>query len=97
MITRRNPDPAFPGTLAADQALDLPTALRAHTVQPARAMGLAGDTGMLRAGLSADFVALDRHLFVALDRHLFQIPADQIHRTRVLRTWFAGELVHEAA
>jgi predicted amidohydrolase YtcJ len=89
MITRRNPDPAFPGTLAADQALDLPTALRAHTVQPARAMGLAGDTGMLRAGLSADFVALDRHLF--------QIPADQIHRTRVLRTWFAGELVHEAA
>jgi predicted amidohydrolase YtcJ len=89
MITRRNPDPAFPGALAPDQALDLPTALRAHTVQPARAMGLAGDTGMLRAGLSADFVALDRHLF--------QIPTDQIHRTRVLRTWFAGELVHEAA
>jgi len=89
MITRRNPDPAFPGTLAADQALDLPTALRAHTVQPARAIGLAGETGMLRAGLSADFIALDRHLF--------QIPVDQVHRTRVLRTWFAGELVHEAA
>ena len=88
MITRRNPDPAFPGELAADQALDLPTALRAHTVQSARAMGLANETGMLRPGLSADFIAVDRNLF--------QTPVDQIHRTRVLRTWFAGSLVYEA-
>lgn len=53
MITRRNPDPAFPGVLAADQALDLPTALAAHTVNPARAMGLHQETGRIEPGLSA--------------------------------------------
>ena len=88
MVTRRNPDPAFPGELAADQALELPTALRAHTVEPARAMGLAAETGMLRPGLSADFIALDRNLF--------EIPAHQLHQTRVLRTWFAGNPVFQA-
>jgi hypothetical protein len=89
MITRRNPDPAFPGTLAPDQALDLPTALATHTVHPARAMGLQDETGRLAPGLSADFVVLDRNLF--------DIPVDRIHDTQVRQTWFAGRLVHDAA
>ncbi|HEX4250243.1 MAG TPA: amidohydrolase, partial [Pseudonocardia sp.] len=88
MVTRRNPDPAFPGTLAPDQAVDLPTALRAHTVNPARAIGLGEETGQLRAGLSADFIAIDQHLL--------DIPVDQIHRTQVRQTWFAGALVYES-
>jgi predicted amidohydrolase YtcJ len=86
MITRRNPDPAFPGTLAAEQALDLPTAIAAHTSNPARAMGLHQETGRLAPGLSADFVVLDRDLF--------DIPVEQIHETSVRQTWFAGRLVH---
>jgi predicted amidohydrolase YtcJ len=89
MITRRNPDPAFPGVLNADQAVDLPTALRAYTVNAARAMGLAAHTGALRAGLSADFIAIDQHLF--------NVPVERIHRTRVRQTWFAGRLVHEGS
>jgi hypothetical protein len=88
MITRRNPDPAFPGTLAADQALDLPTALAAHTTHPARAMGLHHETGRLEPGLSADFVVLDRNLFGG--------NVEQIHETQVRQTWFAGRLVHDA-
>jgi predicted amidohydrolase YtcJ len=88
MVTRRNPDPAFPGVLNADQAVDLPTAVRAHTVNPARAMGLAAHTGALRAGLSADFIAVDQHLF--------DVPVERIHRTRVRQTWFAGRLVYES-
>jgi predicted amidohydrolase YtcJ len=88
MITRRNPDPAYPGTLAADQALDLTTALEAHTVNAAQAIGLSQETGQLRAGLSADFIMLDRNLY--------RIPAEQIHNTRIQQTWFAGRLVHEA-
>ena len=87
MLTRRNPDPAFPGVLNADQAVDLPTALRAHTVNPARAMGLAAHTGALRAGLSADFIAIDQHLF--------NVPVERIHHTQVRETWFAGQLVYE--
>jgi predicted amidohydrolase YtcJ len=88
MVTRRNPDPAFPGTLAPDQAVDLPTALRAHTVNPARAMGLGDQTGQLRPGLAADFITIDQPLL--------DIPVDQIHRTQVRQTWFGGTLVYEA-
>jgi predicted amidohydrolase YtcJ len=88
MVTRRNPDPAFPGVLAGDQALDLPTALAAHTVNPARAMGLQQEIGRIEPGMSADFVILDRNLFT--------VPVERIHDTRVRQTWFAGRLVHDA-
>jgi predicted amidohydrolase YtcJ len=87
MVTRRNPHPRFPGALNPDQALDMITALRAHTVNPARAMGLAAHTGALRPGLSADFIAVDQNLY--------DVPIHRIHRTRVQQTWFAGRLVHE--
>jgi predicted amidohydrolase YtcJ len=87
MVTRRSPDPAFPGVLAKDQALDLDTAVRAHTVNAAEAMGLGGQIGQLSPGRSADFVVLDRHIF--------DIPVEQIHATQVRQTWFAGRLVHE--
>jgi hypothetical protein len=63
MVTRRSPDPAFPGSLAADQALDLDTALRVHTVNAAQATGLAQQTGHLSPGMSADFILLDRNVF----------------------------------
>ncbi|HEX3514132.1 MAG TPA: amidohydrolase, partial [Trebonia sp.] len=56
MVTRRGIDPAFPGTLAPAQALSLETAVAAHTVNAARAAGLADVTGQLSPGLSADFI-----------------------------------------
>jgi predicted amidohydrolase YtcJ len=87
MITRRNPDPAFPGLLAPDQALHLPTALAAHTTNPARAMGLHQETCRIEPGLSGDFVILDRNLF--------DTPVERIHDTQVRQTWFAGRLVHD--
>jgi predicted amidohydrolase YtcJ len=87
MITRRSPDPAFPGTLAAGQALDLDTAIRAHTLNAARAMGLDQETGRISPGMSADFIVLDRNLF--------DTPVEQIHTTEVQQTWFAGRLVHD--
>lgn len=87
MVTRRTPDPAFPGSLAPGQALDLDTAIQAHTVNAARAMGLAQQTGRLSPGMSADFIVLDRNLF--------NTPVEQIHATQVQQTWFAGRLVHD--
>lgn len=87
MVTRRSPDPAFPGELAVDQALDLETAVAAHTVNAAQAMGLAEHTGRLSPGLAADFIILDRNIF--------EIPVEQIHDVRVRQTWFAGRHVHE--
>ncbi|MCA1223267.1 amidohydrolase [Streptomyces sp. 8L] len=86
MVTRRNPDSAFPGELAPAQALDLTTALAAHTVGAVEAMGLSHETGRLKPGMSADFIILDRALF--------DIPVQEIHATQVLQTWFAGRQVH---
>ena len=88
MVTRRSPDSAFPGTLAGRQSLSLGAAIAAHTVNAARAAGLAEVTGRLSPGLSADFIVLDRDLFA--------VPVDQIHATQVRETWFSGRLVHEA-
>ncbi|CEA07336.1 N-substituted formamide deformylase precursor [Arthrobacter saudimassiliensis] len=89
MITRRNPDPAVEGELNAAQALDVRQAVAAFTRNPAAAMGLQDTVGMLRAGLSADFIVLDRNIFT--------IDPGQIHDTRVQQTYFEGRLVHDAA
>jgi predicted amidohydrolase YtcJ len=86
MVTRRNPDPTFPGDLAPAQAVDLETAIHAHTVDAAEAMALDEETGRLRPGMSADFIILDRPLY--------DIPVEEIHATEVLQTWFAGRQVH---
>jgi predicted amidohydrolase YtcJ len=87
LVTRRDPSGRFEGALWAEQAIDVADALRAYTINPARAMGLVDTTGSIEVGKSADFAVLDRHLF--------EIPADQIGATRVLATWFEGEVVHK--
>lgn len=89
MVTRRDPSGRFPGALWPEQALDLPSVLRAYTLNPAQAMGLGAITGSLEVGKSADLVALDQHLF--------EVPADQLAATRVLNTWFEGRVVHTLA
>jgi len=88
MVTRRSPDPGTPGTLNAGQALDLATAIDAHTVNPAQAMGLDHEVGRLSPGLSADVIILDQNIF--------EVPIERVHATRVQQTWFTGRLVHDA-
>ncbi|MEI4271190.1 amidohydrolase [Klenkia sp. LSe6-5] len=88
MVTRANPDPAVPGTLNPAQALTVEEALTAFTAHPAQAMGLGDVTGRLTAGRAADFVVLDRDVFA--------VDPGELHATRVLRTYFAGRLVHTA-
>ncbi|MCZ2816292.1 amidohydrolase [Modestobacter sp. VKM Ac-2984] len=88
MVTRRNPDPAVPGALNPGQALTVQEAVTAFTTHPAEAMGLGEVAGRLTPGRSADFIVLDRDVFTVA-------PA-QVHATQVLRTWFAGRLVHTA-
>jgi predicted amidohydrolase YtcJ len=51
-------------------------------------MGIGDLAGRIKAGWSADLAVLDRNLF--------QIDPEDIHRTRVVRTYFAGRVVHEA-
>ena len=89
MVTRQNPDPAVPGSLNPGQAITLEAAITAFTTAPAEAMGLGEVTGRLKAGYSADFIVLDRNLF--------DVDISQVHATQVLRTHFAGRLVHDAS
>jgi predicted amidohydrolase YtcJ len=58
MIARRDPGGRYPGTLGAGQAISLDQALALFTANGARALGLEGQTGMLRAGLGADLVVV---------------------------------------
>ncbi|GAA2360793.1 amidohydrolase [Saccharopolyspora halophila] len=87
LVTRRNPDERFPGTLNPGQRLTLEEAITAFTTGPAEAIGIGGVAGKLAPGYAADFIVLDRNLF--------EIDPGQIHDTQVLRTYFAGELVRE--
>ncbi|MFD6053559.1 amidohydrolase [Agromyces sp. NPDC060279] len=86
LVTRADPAGVFPGTLWAEQAITLDEAMAAFTINAAEAMGLGGETGSLVAGKSADFVVLDRDPFAH--------PAEELVRTTVAETWFAGRRVY---
>ncbi|MBT8080760.1 MAG: amidohydrolase [Gammaproteobacteria bacterium] len=68
------------------EAIDLPTALAAFTINAAFVNNLDAVSGSLEAGKAADLVVLDRNLF--------DIPAEEISETNVLMTLLDGEAVH---
>ena len=78
----RDGDPFLP-----EQALSLPAVLAAYTTGSARVNGLDGVTGGIRAGLDADFAIVDADLA--------HIPAGEIGRASVTRTWIRGQPVHQ--
>ncbi len=83
-VTRRMAD----GTaLTPGQCLSRGEALLAFTAHGAHAARFEKTTGMLRPGLAADYIVLDRDPFTA--------PAEEITATRVLTTVLAGRVVFE--
>lgn len=88
LVTRADPLGRAPGVLWPEQAITAGEALEVFTINAATAMGLGSETGSLEPGKSADFVIVDRD-FVAG-------AAEEIIRTRVLETWFAGRQVYSA-
>lgn len=87
LVTRKDPTGKHPGSLAPDQRLTRAEAVRAYTLDSARALGIDHLTGSLETGKSADFVVLDRDPF--------EVPEGEIAATTALQTWFAGEKVYE--
>jgi hypothetical protein len=88
LVTRADPLGRAPGVLWPAQAITAEEALEVFTINAATAMGLGAETGSLTPGKSADFVVLDRDAIAG--------PADEIVRTAVVSTWFAGRPVYSA-
>lgn len=87
LVTRRNPTGSAEGALAADQAVDMQTALRFYTLNSAKAMRLDTTTGSIEVGKSADLAVLDQNLF--------EIPHNRIAHTKVVATIFEGKTVYK--
>ena len=77
------------GVLNADERLDRETMFYAYTLNAARAIGQEQRIGSLSVGKQADFILLDRDVFT--------VDAKALAETQVLKTWFAGREVFEAA
>ncbi|MBD2839139.1 amidohydrolase [Pseudomonas sp. JM0905a] len=84
-VTRDGPK----GVLNADERIDRETMLQAYTLNAARTIGLEQRIGSLAPGKQADFIILDRDVLSVADKDL----AD----TRVLKTYFGGREVFDAA
>lgn len=75
------------GVLNAAESIDRQTMFYAYTLNAAKALRLADRIGSLTPGKQADLIVLDRDVFEVSDAELFD--------TQVLRTYFAGRLVHQ--
>lgn len=85
-LTRRHPGATEGERLSPDERVTLEDALRNYTLNAAYALNVDDRSGSLTAGKSADLIVVDRNVF--------RIPENEIARTRVLVTLFAGEAVH---
>jgi predicted amidohydrolase YtcJ len=87
VVTRQGPSGGAE-PLAAHEALDLPDAIRAMTLDAAYLLKAEGKSGSLEAGKRADLIVLSRNPF--------EIPKEDISEVKVLRTVFDGKVVYEA-
>jgi predicted amidohydrolase YtcJ len=69
-----------------DEALDVMTALRMHTLYAAEALGVADRRGTLEAGKVADVIVLDRDPRT--------VPADQLSTVKVDYVFMDGRVVY---
>jgi len=75
--------------LAPREAIDLPTGLKAMTLDSAYLMDNENVVGSIEVGKRADMIVLDQNLF--------EIPVAGIDSTQVLLTVFDGEVVYDAS
>jgi predicted amidohydrolase YtcJ len=84
-VSRKGPK----GVLNAAEEIDRETMFQAYTLNAARTIGLDRQIGSLAPGKQADLILLDRDVF--------EVEPEALRDTRVLKTWFAGREVFEAA
>lgn len=86
MVTRRNPDGQPGEAYAADQSIDLETAIKIFTLNGAYAMRHGDRVGKIAIGQTADLIVLERSLF--------EVTPAEIDSTKVLLTIVEGEEVY---
>ncbi|MDH4565640.1 amidohydrolase [Pseudomonas sp. BN414] len=84
-VSRKGPK----GVLNAAEEIDRETMFQAYTLNSARTIGLDKQIGSLAPGKQADLILLDRDVF--------QVEPEALRDTQVLKTWFAGREVFNAA
>jgi predicted amidohydrolase YtcJ len=87
-VTRQDHQGQPPGGWHPDQAMTLPEALRAFTLDAAYAEHAETTQGSLEPGKWADFILVDQDIVTGK-------PAD-IWKTKVLQTWVGGRQVYAA-
>ena len=78
----------YEGRMHPEEALTREQAIRFYTMNNAYILFLDKEVGSLEAGKQADLIVLDRDLLTC--------SVDDIKETKVLKTWLAGRLVHDA-
>jgi predicted amidohydrolase YtcJ len=73
--------------MGPDQALTLEETIRVHTLNGAWTLRLDEETGSIEPGKSADMIVLNDNLF--------EIPVTDIHKTKVQKTIFKGNVVYQ--
>jgi predicted amidohydrolase YtcJ len=86
-VTRRTLDGKNPGGWFPEERVSLDQALRAYTAGVAYAGFMEDRTGVLRPGMRADIVLLDRDVFAT--------PAESLDVVRVQATIAGGRVVYE--
>jgi predicted amidohydrolase YtcJ len=87
-VTRKDPS-KDEEALALNEAIDLPSAIKAMTLNSTYIMNMEDMVGSLEIGKYADIIILDQNLF--------EIPVEEISSTKVLKTILAGKLVFDSS
>lgn len=87
-VTRRGPDEIARPAWTPQHLMDLYTVLNGYTQGGAYLMHREDKSGSLETGKKANLMILDQDLFA--------IPKTAIHKTKVLLTFFQGEIVYQS-
>ena len=88
MVTRRDPYGQRKDSLWHEQAISLEQAINIFTINGAKALGQETRTGSIEVGKSADLIVLDQNLFDA--------NSEKISDTKIIKTFFGGDLVFKS-
>ena len=86
-ITHQQPDQPAQRPWNPAERVDLATMIAMYTINAAYQNHLERETGSIEPGKLADLIVLDRNLF--------ELPVEEIHQVRVVRTLLEGKSVYQ--